>query len=425
GTYNARFLPHLPSNARRAEVLADRIRDGGYDLILLTEVFSGRARRILVGKLARDYPWNVQYIGSKRMLREDSGLMLLSRLPFDALPTSSRFHHPRVRASASGTTPDWTHVWFVEYTDCSHSDCLAGKGAGYVRVRPGGTAIKVFFTHMQARYDHHSPRKQARTRDIRRAQLQQLADLVREALGADGDPGEPAIILGDFNVDGARSANGHSPPSGPDGDEWRSMLEHLNGLFRDGVIDVWDRYAPGADPGHTFSTRVPHARRDYVLMSATDPALPLSVHHAALAYNLASSNGQLDHRMSDHLGINVDLNLPQAGCHPMDAHSVAAAGERMTVDGWIRHPGGLQWYRIAARGTFAIELGFSGANPTAALEVYDGGDISRPLGPVAANGAGVLVHRRRYALAGETFIRVGIPRSGLSGEYSLSVAPVP
>ncbi len=422
GTYNARFLPHLLSNARRAEVLAGRIRKGGYDLILLTEVFSGRARRVLVEKLAGEYPWNVQYIGSRRIVREDSGLMLLSRLPFEALPNSRTYNHRRLQASANGTTTDWPHVWFVEYDDCCSSDCLAGKGAGYVRVQFDGQPINVFFTHMQAKYDYHGPRKQARTRDIRHSQLRQLAGLVRQVLDANGNASENAIVLGDFNVDGVRSAKGGSSQPEADGAEWLNMLEQLNGLFPKGIEDVWDRYVPDSDPGHTFSAWDPHARRDYVFLSSIDPALPLSVHHAALAYNLAGSNGEVDRTMSDHLGINVDLNLHQAGCHPRDAYPVGELTEAVTIDGRIRHPGGLQWHRAEARGTFEVELRFPRANPAAALEMYDAGDISRPLLPTTTNG-GAEVDTRRYELAGESFIRVGKPKADVSGEYSLRVAP--
>jgi endonuclease/exonuclease/phosphatase family metal-dependent hydrolase len=398
-------------------LLAGRIREAGYDLILLTEVFSGRARRMLVDRLAGEYQWNVQYIGSHRILREDSGLMLLSRLPFEALPDSRDCSHPKIRASSSGSTPDWQHVWFVEYRDCCSSDCLAGKGAAYVRVRLDGRPLNVFFTHMQAKYDYHGPRKQALTREIRLSQLRQLAGLVEEALGPDGNSSENTIVLGDFNVDGVRSSEDH-PAAGADGDEWRSMLELMTGLFPQGVDDVWDRYTPTADPGHTYPAWDPHARRDYVFLSSTDPAQPLRVQHTALAYNLAGRDGQVDRNMSDHLGINVDLNLEQAGCHPQDARPLGQVAESVAVEGRIEHAGGLQWYALEARGAFEIEHGFDEGGASHALEVYSAADISRPLSPVAVSSSA-----KRYAMSGESLIRVGDPRSSLSGAFSLSVEP--
>jgi endonuclease/exonuclease/phosphatase family metal-dependent hydrolase len=421
GTFNARFLPHLPSNARRAAVLADRIQDGAYDLIVLTEVFSGRARRVLAERLAPMYRWNVRYIGSRRIVREDSGLMLLSRLPFEPLPASPQFGHARIRASARGSSPDRSHVWFVEYGDCSSSDCLAGKGAGYVRVRYGGRPLNVFFTHMQAAYDHHSPQKQARTRQVRSSQLGQLADLVRRALGTSRAGTEHTLILGDLNVDGVRTpAAGAAPET--KGSEWTDMLSLLGAVFPRGLTDVWDRHAPFGDPGNTFPAWDPNARRDYVLSSTADPDLPLVVHHVALDRDLAKPYDGGAHA-SDHLGVRVDLNLHQPGCHPLDAHRVQYPHDGAVLHGTIDHPGGLQWYRIDHRGGVEIELGFPGANPGTALEVYQAGDISRPLMPQSRNGGGDL-DSRRYTLAGDALIRVGEPTSEMAGRYSLGVRPV-
>jgi len=421
GTLNARFLPFLPSNARRARLLADRILDSGYDLFVLTEVFSGRTRRILLDRLAAEYPWNVQYVGSSRRLRQDSGLMLLSRLPFEPLPDSSRFRHARIRASATGMDPDWPHVWFTEYANCYWSDCLAVKGAGYVRLRIEGKPLHVFFTHMQATYQYQGRRRRSLARAIRSRQFEQLADLMHEALGGADGARRNAILLGDFNVDGARSTPDGGAASGPDGEEWRTMLERLDELIPGGLADTWDRYAPTTDPGYTHSTRHPLARRDYVLLGDCDPALPLSVQQVTLAYNLAEADGRADDHLSDHFGINVDLNHPQAGCHPRAAHPLDAANNSALIRGEIRHPGGLQWYRLDARGIFELSLGFSAGGEGEALEVYRATDISRPVAATRSSATGRSGTVKRYEVVGETFIRVGRPKSEISGEYTLAV----
>jgi endonuclease/exonuclease/phosphatase family metal-dependent hydrolase len=416
GTFNARFLPHLLSNARRAAVLAERIREARYDLIVLTEVFSGRARRVLIEALGADYPWNVQYVGSRRIIREDSGLMLLSRLPFDELPASPDYSHPRIRASASGVTPDWPHVWFVEYKDCTASDCLAGKGAAYVRLRFRERPLHVFFTHMQAAYDYHGPEKQARTRQIRTAQLKQMATLVRAALAPDSAARENVLVLGDCNVDGVRSGNGNAG-----GDEWHGMLAALGEPFPGGLADVWDQHVPADDPGHTFPAWNPHARRDYVFLSSADPTQPLAVQHVALAHDLAEPSVGNVH-LSDHIGISVDLNLHQHGCHPADAHAIEIETDGAPVNGTISFPGGLQWYRIVTAGTYEIGLGMSGATASDALTLYAAGDISRPLAPLATGNGDPTQSTQRYRLPEETFIRIGRPKSNLSGAFALRVA---
>jgi len=424
GTLNARFLPLLPSNARRARVLADRILDSRYDLFVLTEAFSRRARRILVDRLADAYPWNVRSIGGSRGMRQNSGLMLLSRLPFEPLPESSRFRSAHVLASQKGTVPDWPHVWFTEYASCSWSDCLAAKGAGYVRLQIEGEPLHVFFTHLQATYAYQGRRRRSLAREIRSLQLGQLADLVREALGGTDDARRNVILLGDLNVDGVRSASDGGTTSSTDGDEWRTMLERLGELVPGGLADTWDRYAPGSDPGFTHSTRRPLARRDYVLLGDCDPSLPLSVQQVTLAYNLAGTDGRTDDHLSDHFGLTVDLNLPQAGCHPRAAHPIDAAKEPVLIRGEIRHPGGLQWYHLPARGIFELDLGCSEGGERGALAVYRATDISRPLAPAGSGAAGGRGTVKRYEVVGETFIRVGRPKSEISGAYTLAIEPV-
>jgi len=424
GTLNARFLPFIPSNARRARMLADRILDGGYDLFVLTEVFSRRARRILVDRLSGEYPWNVQSIGAAHGRRQSSGLMLLSRLPFEALPPSSRFRHPKVRASSTGVTPDWPHVWFTKYPACSWSDCLAAKGAGYVRLRIEGKPVHVFFTHMQATYAYQGRRRHSLAREIRSLQLEQLTDLVREALGGTDNGRRNVILLGDFNVDGARSAPDGGTTPGPGGEEWRTMLERLDALVPGDLADTWDRYAPEPDPGYTHSTRHPVARRDYVLLGDCDPVLPLSVQQVTLAYNLAEADGRTDDHLSDHFGVNVDLNRFQAGCHPKAAHPLDVATDPVRIRGEIRHPGGLQWYRLGARDSFELNLDFSDGGDGEALEVYRATDISRPLAATRSSAAGRRGTVKRYEVVGETFIRVGRPKSEISGAYTLAVERV-
>jgi len=277
---------------------------------------------------------------------------------------------------------------------------------------------------MQATYAYQGRRRQSLAREIRSLQLGQLSGLVREALGGTDDARRNVVLLGDLNVDGARSTPDGRTTPGPNGDEWRTMLERLDELIPGNLADSWDRYAPEPDPGYTHSTRHPLARRDYVLLSDCDPALPLSVQQVSLAYNLAEADGRTDDHLSDHFGITVDLNHPQAGCHPRAAHALDAANEPVLIRGEIRHPGGLQWYRLDARGIFELNLDSSEGGERAALEVYRATDISQPLGPIGSSAGGGRGTVKRYEVAGETFIRVGRPKSEVSGGFTLAVERV-
>lgn len=425
GTFNGRFLPHLPSNRRRATVLARRIAQYDYDVIGLSEVFSGRARSALVEGLAERYPYNVQYIGSTKWFREDSGLMLFSKLPFDPLPAPHPFAHTKLRASSSGFTPDWPHVWFVEYAECCSSDCLAGKGAAYARTRLDGRPLHIFFTHMQAKYDFHDEEMQRRTRSIRAAQLSQMKRLIQHALSEGKAATENVLILGDFNVDGMRSGAAMSREPESSQDEWSETLASLNDLFPRGVLDVWDCHAPLEDPGHTYSSRAPLARRDYVMLSSADSDQPLCVHHVSLAHNLAGEEGADpdEPAMSDHFGINVDINRPAPACHPLIAGELTGLDGLPTIGGRIEHAGGLKWYKVDATGSLLIgRIGEFDAG----VEVFAACDISRPMRwkPVAGNTSSANGHLRSYAVAGPCYIRVGDPKGSAVGDYRFTIGHV-
>lgn len=303
GTFNAQFLPYLLSNGRRARSLAERILKTEYDVLLLTEVFTDQVRRLLLRCLSADYPYSVNYIGSKLILREDSGLMLLSKLPFEPLEETPSYRHRRIRVSDSARDSGRPVVWFTEYDRCCSSDCLSGKGAAYVRLKTDGRPLHVFFTHMQAKYDFHGPRKQRLTRSIRASQIGQLTALMRDALGPGKGAGENVVVLGDLNVDGIRP--GAAPEDDAVGGEWREMMRTLATTTSRGLEDAWERYASTADPGFTYPAWAPEARRDYIFVSLDDQEYPLSVRRVALAHHPKGTEV-----LSDHLGIDMDLEAP-------------------------------------------------------------------------------------------------------------------
>jgi endonuclease/exonuclease/phosphatase family metal-dependent hydrolase len=432
GTFNARFLPHLLSNRRRARLLAERIAEYDYDIMVLSEVFSERARRALLGKLSSRYRYIVQYIGSRRRLRDDSGLVLLSKYPFQTLPGSTAYGRGRLQISGCQGSDDGPAVWFVEYADCCCSDCLAGKGAAYVRLGVNDRRLHVFFTHMQARYDFHGPKKQQLTREIRAAQLHQLSTLVREALSREPSVTDDVLLLGDFNVDGVRTGEVHTAAEDAgyrDGEEWFAMLDTLSEHLPNGLVDAWHEHVPLADPGFTYPATQPAARRDYILLSAADRERTLCVQHVAIAHNLtaAADDGVLrtergTSHLSDHLGINADLNWSSAGCHPRDAHQVSLTSGRATVTGRIEYAGALQWYRLHGNGGFMIGLEGSDCGIGGTVQIYAASDISRPLLPLGSTASSLVRSDPGcYILNGDCLVRVGEPQSLDVGEYVLTV----
>lgn len=109
---------------------------------------------------------------------------------------------------------------------------------------------------------------------------EQAAENVREALPL-LNPREPALVLGDFNF----------TPDDP-----------LHERFREaGWIDAWQALRPH-DPGYTFESDAPTMRIDYVYASP-----PLADRLRAI--DLVGGDRGQPPRLSDHLGLVVDLNV--------------------------------------------------------------------------------------------------------------------
>ncbi|MDJ0943527.1 MAG: endonuclease/exonuclease/phosphatase family protein [Kiloniellales bacterium] len=111
------------------------------------------------------------------------------------------------------------------------TDALTAKGVLHARLGRGGRsavedAIEVFVTHLQA---NHA--------EIRRRQIVELATFIE----ARADPRLPALLFGDFNVDGSPAAR-----ADPEG-EYQGLMRRLAPLgFRDlglalGGTDSWER----------------------------------------------------------------------------------------------------------------------------------------------------------------------------------------
>jgi len=109
---------------------------------------------------------------------------------------------------------------------------------------------------------------------------EQVADNVREALPFLRVRG-PALVLGDFNL----------TPEDP-----------LHARFlEEGWTDAWQALRP-RDPGYTFESDAPSMRIDYVYVNE-----PLAARLRAI--DLVGGGRATPPRLSDHLGVVVDLDL--------------------------------------------------------------------------------------------------------------------
>jgi hypothetical protein len=322
GFLNTRMLP-FSSAGSRADVIAARIIGGGFAIVALSEVFSETGRERLVELLEAEYPYRVEFLGSRKLHRLDSGLMLLSRLPLSAIADSIPFRTIRVRASTdAGSEPEQAaaFVRFVEFDDCASKDCWAAKGVGYVRVALSGRPLHLFFTHMQASYGSDDEEGRRATFAARASQRVQMGSFIQAVAGDDLRQGENALVIGDLNVDGSTGASGETLQEEASGSERSEMMSQLSVPFPFGLTDAWTDHGPPEDPGLTFPVRNLSVRFDYVLASLPDTMTPLCVKSIATAFGLdtqrtpESIDITVERQVTDHVGLVVELVPAPNGC---------------------------------------------------------------------------------------------------------------
>ena len=445
GFFNVQFLaepftddsPCCDGVDNRAERIANRIINTGYDVIAIAEAFTSDIKDTLIRILRPSYRYYVEELDDSGVsVEQDSGLMLFSKHPFAPLP-SLPDHFRRDVSAFVPAGPDWTEwgdVAFAEFdefdvagglpfpdcfdvvedvgglpvlaprtTPCWGPDCLAAKGAGLVRLQhsASGRFYNVVFTHLDADdqpCDVH----------VREEQLKLIERMVREVLGTRVQS-EPLIIMGDLNVignDSSRLDDGIQRTAewlsrfGPDG----QFVVHLGSdgagspLALDDLWELQNHVSDGLDDdcrdnGLTASLQYSaegRSRLDYIFFNGA-VVQDLAVQHIAVAYGLkdmepfhpVAFGDEGRQILSDHIGLIADLNLRRLHCTPMTAQAIGFSTSTpegpVTVEDTIGVAGGMKWYRINAPGTYTFR--FSEADAGIEYQVYATFDLSRPLRP--------------------------------------------
>jgi len=265
--YNVQLLPtglSATGQAERVERLPEHL--DGYDVLVLTEVFDATLRGRLLRDLSAEYPYSARVLGSDGLLRQDGGVVLVSRLPI-------------VREAQ--------HV----YRSRTGMDARADKGALYACLERGEERFHVFGTHLQANSGEDPA-------GVRCQQLAELAGFVADR----GIPDEePLVIAGDMNIDRLAEPDGYA--------RMVSILE-----ARDLPVTSGDPYT--YDP-ETNDLAEGEAREvlDYVLLGARNLA-PLEVEvrvrapRAATPWLLQDDPPRPRHDLSDHHALEARLHFP-------------------------------------------------------------------------------------------------------------------
>lgn len=404
GTFNAQFLPDIAEDPpfkhrdiccddipNRVDRIAKRIIASRYDVIALNEMFD--AKKKMRAALEDEYPHYVEVIGDEapasKVIETDSGLMLFSKYPFVELPNDD--FRPPVRSiteesdekgliAVNAEAGAWEDVGWIRYDECASWDCRASKGAGLVRVQnpDSGRVYTIVFTHMQGED----------ARAVRAAQLARIEELVRGTLTDEQLANEDLFIVGDLNINGDREAES-------DREEWRSHFTE-DGFFADVVRDAWetDTQHPSVpekerDRGLTEWHAGNRERLDYILARTPDTEDgQLCVQHMTLAYNLRDGEPFVEGGMgmagqkhlSDHIGVNADINLRADHCSPRRANVIepgdVSDDGNVVLDGRIEHPGGVQWHLIdgAVEGTVSIAIEEGDVD----FRIYQSNELSVP-----------------------------------------------
>jgi endonuclease/exonuclease/phosphatase family metal-dependent hydrolase len=264
-TFNC-FGGLAPTTLRRLATLGRELDQRAYDVVCLQEVQSHAARRLLI-RASTGYPAAAH---APALFAPRGALLTLARAPL----TQVRYTRYHIQGR-----------WYTPTV----MDVLTQKGVLATRLLHAGTPIVVLNTHLMANYGANW-RPESRAVGEQRAQLLQLAELVRE------QPAEALVLVaGDFNI----------PRGG-----WL----HAELLERAGLRDLLaDDARPTYRPFPGVSLRYALAL-DFVLMRAP-PGLQLEVEgDLCFAERLPLVGGGQGY-LSDHIGVEVRLSWERRSEH--------------------------------------------------------------------------------------------------------------
>jgi endonuclease/exonuclease/phosphatase family metal-dependent hydrolase len=340
-TFNVQMLPLVAAltggTSDDAEERAERVANAILnlppaeqpDVIAFNEVFSEDGRDKLQNMLAA---WGnmVVKMDDGGILDEDSGLMLVSKLPFQTLPTGGKLYE---------------HF----YSDSADTDARAAKGVGIVQVPRPAETTTIAFTHLQASYT-----SEGQYRDIRAKQFGAIHSALSHVLGSDDDEWRNVILIGDLNVRGDAGATTN---------EWAKTFKSSGSPFQKTFYDGWRSYMhppvsdDEVDPGFTNIdiSNGKQQRLDYHCF--TQAGVP--------------STGAVPHHMftrlrdqSDHFALEAVIERWSPNCCPAQAIEmktidpyVSGAGEPTTmrlIDVNFRDIDAFQWIYVDRPGTFTV-----------------------------------------------------------------------
>lgn len=166
-SWNIYMLPSLamPNGIKvRSKLIASRIKDADFDIVVFQEAFNPKSREALRELLKDTYPYSAGPANEKRQaLRLNSGIWILSKIPLKI-------------------------VGEIQFSKARGFDVFSRKGAMMVEAEHNGTLFQIIGTHLNA----------GETQKIRDIQYRELQE---KLLRPNRKDDVPQVICGDFNTD--------------------------------------------------------------------------------------------------------------------------------------------------------------------------------------------------------------------------------
>lgn len=170
-SWNVYLLPNPPfifgNQNRRCTEIIPVLKNGDWDVVVLQEVFMKKHARKITEGVKTVYPYHYGPIGKKGLFGQNSGVLVLSRIPAECVDS------------------------LIFAGDCRGGDCFADKGAIFLEFNKNGERFQVVGTHMQS---GDSPMAQA----IRTDQYQQICTKLMDPYKQSQIP---QFLVGDLNTD--------------------------------------------------------------------------------------------------------------------------------------------------------------------------------------------------------------------------------
>lgn len=168
-SWNIYMLPaktfYRTGQAKRAPLIAAKIIQEDFDVVVFQEAFHIKGRKRLKKALKEKYPYMIGPANRGGVVKTSSGIWIVSKHPMREIDR-----------------------W--KYSECDGIDCCGKKGGLMVEVEKNGKRFQIVGTHLQA----------GGSEEAKSARMTQLREYYEKLVKPYEEEGVPQFLCGDFNL---------------------------------------------------------------------------------------------------------------------------------------------------------------------------------------------------------------------------------